>query len=146
MITLAAAQPDLRLPRHASDRDTRNVAQDVGDVAGLALLDLLRRDDQRRAGEVLALQRSVTAGDDQNVLGNPITKLGEIIPDTRLGRDILGPSRHTNHKRRRGDAAQQYQIFHGFLPSSATWGPQGNLPSQPNDVAHNESFPRLTNP
>ena len=118
VIGFRAAQADLGLACNASDGDAGNVAQDIGNVTGLALFKLLGGNDQRRARILLQQQIVIAAGGDENFGGHP--QIGKDDLFFVLRPHILRMAHAMHHQRRPSDAAQQFQIFHGFLPSSAT--------------------------
>jgi len=149
VVGLGAAQADLRLARDARHRDTGDIAQDVGNVASLAFFDPASVQDCERTSIVPDFDRLAPARRDEDRDRRWTDDASCIEAVIRDHIQILRPHRRSPNQRRRSDASQICKIFHGFLPSSATWWPRGGDPSpaQPSDVAHNESqFPRLANP
>ena len=119
VVAFGAAQPDLGLAWNARNRHAGDITQDVGDVTGLAGFELFGGDESDRAGIApCGVEQSRPAGADNNVA--PRCGRGDwgLIIFLSV---ILRRSRHSPNQRRPSDAAQQFQISHGFLPSSATW-------------------------
>jgi hypothetical protein len=140
-----------RLPCDACDRHAGDVAQDVGNVAGLALAEIIGGQDRDRARIARGqIEAAGAAGHEDFIVtrrrGADLRTAGRLVLDILA---VLRRHRHSPNQRRHSDAAQKCKILHGFLPSSATWWQRQGDPSspQPSDVAHNESlFPRLANP